>query len=665
MPTSSINLTIPVTGTSASSSQMRAQFSAAANDISAIYGLINAYPVLSQKTPNIYVNSAGQMTRSAFGVPVTMTKIWSITAHDDNSEFYTTPIYYPNFVSGTYSGPAIIFQGWDWYIYAVNAITGTVLPGFPVATSGPCYGRCQAANIDTGGYAGMTMIFAATHGGMTGAGYTGQIIALHSDGTSAWAKENVYITEGGNDGHASVSLGTPTTLSAAITTAGQTSISVTSGANIANGQDIMIDTEVINVTAGAGTTTLTVARGYNGTTAATHTNGTQVKTGFDTVGGATSTGLSVTSATTSSVLITPSPSWATNAFTRVEGLGFGALCAIVAGTGVGQQKEITGVTGGSTITINGTWSVTPDATSKVQILPRYQSDLYYQHAGTINVESGTTYLYTAGFDATLTKRNALTGALIWRYWTGENIEPFPLVAPVTDTVTPSVLVNSIDGYTHCVSTSGALVWKTQGTANIGLDSYLEAANVANNATYLNVVINQRRSGSAQAGRCFMLRGDTGAKVATSQDQLGDNSSKPLLIPRNDGTNKYYIFSIGNACVGTLYDDQFNGLWQHRYADNSGLDQVRASPVLADVNYDGVNEIVFCMQNTGTIVVLSQTGYEIGFLKIPGRIKGSGAFSPDGGIEGTPATFTYNNLLYIVIPSKDGSMSCWLFNQNAG
>ena len=664
MPTSSINLTLPVTGTSASSAQMRAQFAAAANDINTIYGLINAYPVLSQRTPNVYVNSAGQMTRSAFGIPVSMTRIWNIIAHDGVSEFYTTPLYYPNFVSATYSGPAIIFQGWDWFIYAVNAITGAVLTGFPVAASGPCYGRCQAANIDTGGYAGMTMVFASTHGGFN-AGYTGQIIALHSDGTSAWAQENVYVVEGGNDGHASVSQGTTTTLSAAITTTTATSISVTSGTNIANGGQIMVGTEVMYVSAGGGTSSLTVVRGYNGTTAATHTNGSTVNTGFPTAGGILTTGLSVTSATTSSVSITPNPSWATTAWTRVEGLGFGALAMIVSGTGAGQQREITSVSSGGTINISGTWSVTPDNTSKVQILPRYQSDFYYQHAGTLNVESGTTYLYSAGFDCTLVKRNAATGAFVWRYWTGENIEPFPLVAPVTDTVTPSVLVNSIDGYTHCVTTAGSLVWKTQGTANVGLDSYISAANVQNNATYLNVVINQRRSGNAQAGRCFMLRGDTGAKVATSTDQLGDNSSQPLLIPRNDGTNKYYIFSIGNACVGTLYDDQFNGLWQHRYADTSEIDQVRSSPFLADVNYDGTNEIIFCMQNTGTIVVLSQTGYEIGLIKIPGRIMASTAFSPDGGIEGTPCVFTYNNLLYIVIPSKDGSIGCWVFNQNAG
>jgi hypothetical protein len=645
---------------------MRSQFQAAANDINTIYGLINAYPVLSQKPSNVYISSTGQMTRSAFGIPISMTKIWSITAHDDVSEFYTTPLYYPNFVSTAYSGPAIIFQGWDWYIYAVNAVTGALLTGFPVATSGPCYGRCQASNIDTGGYAGMTMIYAATHGGMTGAGFTGQIIALHSDGTSAWAKENVYVNEGGNDGHASVSLGTVTTLSAAITTVGQTAISVTSGANIANGNQIMIGIEVLLVTAGGGTTALTVQRGYNGTTAATHIIGTTVNTGFPTVGGTLTTGLSVTSATNSSVSITPNPSWATTAWTRVEGLGFGALAMIVSGTGSGQQREITGVTGGGTLTISGTWAVNPDNTSKVQILPRYQSDLYYQHAGTLSVEGGTTYLYSASFDCTLVKRNAVTGATVWRYWTGENIEPFPLVAPVTDTVTTSILVNSIDGYTHCVNTSGALVWKTQGTANIGLDSYISAANVQNNANFLNVVINQRRSGSAQAGRCFMLRGDTGAKVAVSQDQLGDNSSQPLLVPRNDGSNKYWIFSVGNACIASLYDDAFNALWSHRYSDASGLDQFRSSPFLADVNYDGVNEIVGCMQNTGTIVVWSLGGTELAQIRIPGRIKGDGiTFSPDGGIEGTPCTFTSNGLLYAIIPSKDGSIACWQFNQNAG
>ena len=64
-----------------------------------------------------------------------------------------------------------------------------------------------------------------------------------------------------------------TTLSAAITSSSQTSISVTSGANIGNGDTIGIDFEQMIVTAGGGTSTLTVTRGWN---AITHSNGATV-----------------------------------------------------------------------------------------------------------------------------------------------------------------------------------------------------------------------------------------------------------------------------------------------------------------------------------------------------------------------------------------------------
>lgn len=69
-----------------------------------------------------------------------------------------------------------------------------------------------------------------------------------------------------------------TTLNAAITATSSTSVSVTSAAGFpATGNYyIMIDSEQMQVTAGQGTTTWTVTRGTNGTTAATHTNGTMV-----------------------------------------------------------------------------------------------------------------------------------------------------------------------------------------------------------------------------------------------------------------------------------------------------------------------------------------------------------------------------------------------------
>ena len=67
-----------------------------------------------------------------------------------------------------------------------------------------------------------------------------------------------------------------TTLSAAITSTGQTSISVTSGSSFGNTNEIRIDNEYMEITAGGGTNTWTVTRGYGGTSAATHLNGAPV-----------------------------------------------------------------------------------------------------------------------------------------------------------------------------------------------------------------------------------------------------------------------------------------------------------------------------------------------------------------------------------------------------
>ena len=69
-----------------------------------------------------------------------------------------------------------------------------------------------------------------------------------------------------------------TTLSAAVASPAATTLTVTAAAGFpAEAQyRIRIDDELLLVTAGAGTTTWTVTRGIEGTTAATHSNGAAV-----------------------------------------------------------------------------------------------------------------------------------------------------------------------------------------------------------------------------------------------------------------------------------------------------------------------------------------------------------------------------------------------------
>ncbi|MDT8901174.1 hypothetical protein [Anaeroselena agilis] len=65
-------------------------------------------------------------------------------------------------------------------------------------------------------------------------------------------------------------------LTAAITSAGATSITVKNGAWFANGKILTIDSEQLQVTADPSGNTLTVSRGYGGTTATTHVWGAKV-----------------------------------------------------------------------------------------------------------------------------------------------------------------------------------------------------------------------------------------------------------------------------------------------------------------------------------------------------------------------------------------------------
>ena len=69
-----------------------------------------------------------------------------------------------------------------------------------------------------------------------------------------------------------------TTLSAAITTTTATSVKVASASAFPTTANylILVESEIMKVTAGAGTTTWTVTRGVNGTTAATHSSGKTV-----------------------------------------------------------------------------------------------------------------------------------------------------------------------------------------------------------------------------------------------------------------------------------------------------------------------------------------------------------------------------------------------------
>jgi outer membrane protein assembly factor BamB len=78
---------------------------------------------------------------------------------------------------------ALIYSSWDWYIYCRNADTGALI--WRYATGAPCYGRCQAEDINGDG---KIEIFGASH--------DGYIYCLSESGVLLWSFQNAYGREG-------------------------------------------------------------------------------------------------------------------------------------------------------------------------------------------------------------------------------------------------------------------------------------------------------------------------------------------------------------------------------------------------------------------------------------------------------------------------------------
>jgi hypothetical protein len=127
----------------------------------------------------------------------------------------------------------------------------------------------------------MALSYEATTSGMArGAATASQVTTTITNDTAQLTKTftlssgTLGVTEAGI--FDSSSGPTVTTLSAAISSTSATSASVTSGTGIANNDFLQIDNEIVQVTAGGGTTALTISRGQKGTTAATHSSGAGV-----------------------------------------------------------------------------------------------------------------------------------------------------------------------------------------------------------------------------------------------------------------------------------------------------------------------------------------------------------------------------------------------------
>lgn len=87
----------------------------------------------------------------------------------------TEPIYSsPIIVIFSIGIKVLIYTSWDWYIYCRNAETGDLI--WRYATNAPCYGRCQAQDVNNDGKIEVI-----------GSSHDGNIYCLSETGVLLWS----------------------------------------------------------------------------------------------------------------------------------------------------------------------------------------------------------------------------------------------------------------------------------------------------------------------------------------------------------------------------------------------------------------------------------------------------------------------------------------------
>lgn len=325
-----------------------------------------------------------------------------------------------------------------------------------------------------------------------------------------------------------------------------------------------------------------------------------------------------------------SKSWVANSFLRRQGLGFGATLNLTGGTGSGQQREIIAVTS-HTLTVLTNWGITPDSTTTYTIIPRFPSDVYYQHAGTLSLESGVWYLYVTGFDGQCVKINANTGAQVWQFSALENNEPFPLIMDVDGDGQLECIFSSVDSYVYCLDTATGLPkWSllTDPVNFAGLDAFLSAADI-NNDGIIEILV------ASRADKVFVVRGTDGQIVTTSATVGGNVDDRPAIFDAVAGLRN---FGFGDdSGQATVSDSAGATVWRKFLGDT-----INSSPTYGDVDNDGNNEFVVCDMSGVVYVLDPKDGTLLGQFTVPGPIEGTPLLADINGDGLTEFVITNNN-----------------------
>lgn len=335
--------------------------------------------------------------------------------------------------------------------------------------------------------------------------------------------------------------------------------------------------------------------------------------------------------------------WATNSFTRNTEVEepYQENADIVIPS-IGYEGKVASTPGGSRLNISPAFTTLPAVGAAYEITPAYWSDHIFMHAGTLTNEGGTWYLYLTAFDNMLYKLNANTGALIWKYATQENIEPYPLLVDVNGDGIREIIIVSIDGFTRCFNTAGTLLWTNADTGPC--DCFTNAADL-NGDGAIEVIVSGRNS------RVHVLNGLTGVQLSQStytyswQFEAIDTSSVPILfkgVPT--------VLVGGDAGTIWRFDSQMNTVWNNFVLPN----EINSSPVFHDVDGDGEEEMIIGDMRGTLWFVKVRTGDILGVIY------------HKGGIEGWPlyADIDGDGKMELVVPTTDGYVHCYRFTRGA-
>lgn len=325
--------------------------------------------------------------------------------------------------------------------------------------------------------------------------------------------------------------------------------------------------------------------------------------------------------------------WETGTFVNYGGPADSGTFQIMSGTGAGQTLKVK-ASSGNRLDLQGQFTTPPDATSTYKIFYQFDSDFYYQHAGTLIEEAGTWFLYVGGFDHQVVKLNAATGAIVWSKSTLEDIEPYPHVEDIDNDGQLEVIAVSVEPKVYVFNANtGALKWSYTMAGTEGNDAFIRVADLDGDGNK-EVLITSRDN-------TMYVFTDDGALKWRTADAGGDIDSQPLALDiDNNGTLE--VFFANDSGRVFAYSSTGTQLW---ISDIDTSTQINSSLRAADLDQDGTVEIVTATMN-GKLSILRPSDGQILHTEI----------FPDG-IEGTPLIqdFDGNGFLNMAVPCLDGKM----------